>query len=428
MEKQSQMTTLVTRIIAKIVRSKKPSFIMSVDFLNPKSSRIISLHRRLFFLSCCRPINLIINLIAYARWVGYYTWVLSYKASTKQTEEQLQEYGLTRLELFLELVKLGLIHIIPPRYYFIYQFYKNNNKKKILNYVYNQQQPYFHDNSNRNFKQYKQDVKLIGDKYQFTIALQKIDIPTVSSELCNTLALKQRPWLLLQKKAMFVKPNIGSKSKDAFLIEYDSGKDKYELTPIHGSVMKHHFDIECYLKKIVSRHNTLLLQPMVSEHAEIKKISSQNASTTVRIITGKSASSPCIPPKLLYLQLEIPCVKEKKSIVQYYTILPLDLNTLDIDPVFKCKSSYYQENDQVISDELKLMMRTAINYCVLAHHKLLNLRSVSFDVILSEEGPVILEANYNWSVEMLYNVIQTDPFDQDDMHPAAQWLNSNLSK
>jgi len=71
------------------------------------------------------------------------------------------------------------------------------------------------------------------------------------------------------------------------------------------------------------------------------------------------------------------------------------------------------------ADELKNELKQAIAISLKAHQALLSVRTASFDVILSSTGPVILEANYNWSVELLYHVIDIN---KPALHPAARWL------
>ena len=76
----------------------------------------------------------------------------------------------------------------------------------------------------------------------------------------------------------------------------------------------------------------------------------------------------------------------------------------------------------MISEPLKAQLNTGIAHCIHAHHQLLDVRSGAFDIILSDKGVVLVEANYNWSVEMLYNVIEGDPLTSS--HIAAIWLQS----
>ncbi|HBM17345.1 MAG TPA: hypothetical protein DD381_13540, partial [Lentisphaeria bacterium] len=45
----------------------------------------------------------------------------------------------------------------------------------------------------------------------------------------------------------------------------------------------------------------------------------------------------------------------------------------------------------------------SLDLCVYAHSKLIALKSVAFDLFITNEGPLIIEANFNWDIEMLYN-------------------------
>jgi len=399
-------------------------FILSPRYLYSKSNRAIQLHRRLFLLSCKHPAYLLINMVAYVRWITYYAWKLSFKMCNRLTDEQINKYGLRRSTLLFELLKLSLCNVITPKMYFKYELYKKENKKIFFNYFYDQQLPYFHNHSNLKTKGFKASGQLVGDKYRFERELQKIGIPTVTSELINTRPYLQNPLGLLQKKSVFCKPNIGSQSIDAFLIDYDLTLDRHELIPVRERALTSLVEIEAYLKKVVSSQRTLLLQPFIKNHEEIKKLTSEKASVTVRVITERSRSQR---PTLLYLQLEIPLKKKIISATchrQYYTLLPLDLNSLDVDSLFihKFREKRPEVETLIISTELKQLLRTGIDYCIEAHHQLLDLRSVAFDLIIGESGPLILEANYNWSIEMLYYVI--DLASNEVTHPAHKWIRS----
>ena len=280
---QGFLFRFIPRGLTQLARAKQPSFILSGAYFFPSKHKTMALHRRLFFLSCRRPSHVLMNLCAYLRWVSYYTWVASYKACRAPSVEQLNDYGLQRHTLFWRLVREGLFYMIPPRYYFKHQLYKPENRKKSLAYFYNQQLPYFHDYSHRTFKHHKTSARLIGNKSQFALALQKIGVPTVNSTLCSS-GLE----LLSYKKNVFCKPNTGSQSQDAFLMTFDAHETAYQITPINGHKMTLKHEIDSYLASVFSRHQNILVQPFIYDHDEVKKISGQLASTTVRIITEKS--------------------------------------------------------------------------------------------------------------------------------------------
>ncbi|MCH9755758.1 MAG: hypothetical protein K0U37_01025 [Gammaproteobacteria bacterium] len=394
-------------LIRKLKTYKQPRFIWSYQYFCPRLTGPLRQHRKLFFLSCKNPLHLVLNIYAYCYWVSIAAWIVSYKATLKNHQTTQKK----PLFLFFELLKLSLIHNIAPRYYFKYEFYKPQNKKQAFNYFYNNQLPYFHDHTNQQFPNYKQARKLIAHKQNFAQALKKIGLPHVPGKIYDSKILEENPSILLSKQTVFCKPPSGSQSLDAFLITYSKTTQQHCITPIKKTEIQDAKSIHIYLNQIFKKHKALLVQPFIEDHPEIKKLSHQKATTTVRIITEKSKNTD---PKLLYLQLEIPKVKKTS---QTYFIYPLTLDTLDIDPIFKEKAQMQDEPYPVIPDTIKKELHKAIHYCIKAHQSLLDLRSVSFDVILTQDGPVMLEANYNWSIELLYHVI-----DNKTSHPAKIWL------
>ncbi len=401
------------RVIKKIKDTKKPRFIFSYRYFLPNLTGPIALHRKLFFLSLKKPSHLLINIYGYMRWISIQAWISSYKATLKHYNTINQPKHV----LFLSLLKLSLIHHIAPRYYFKYELYKPYNKKHAFNYFYNAELPYFHDYANKHFAHYKKAQALISNKQRFAEALHAQKIPCVLGEVYDTEALKKDPSILLSQKTIFCKPLNGSQSIDAFLIDYDENALSHYIKPIKTPDIYNTNKVHTYLKEVFSRHRALLTQPFIEDSPEMQALSGQATCTTVRIITTKSLEKT---PTLLYLQLEIP---HTKITTQTYFIYPLALDTLDIDPVFKTINKAHHQNKSypAISDTLKKALKKAILYCIKAHATLLSLSSVSFDVILSKNGPVILEANYNWPIEALYQSIDiTSP----NKHPIKDWLNN----
>jgi len=401
------------RFLKALKTNKQPRFIVHPRYILPNLTGPLALHRKLFILSCKHPAHLILNLYGYMRWIGMTAWVLSYKATLKNHEKTEQK----KFSLFLSLLKLSLGHGIAPRYYFKYELDQPQNKKQAFRYFYNTELPYFHNYTNQNFPNYKQAAQLMGDKHAFALALGKLGLPAVQGQIYKTQYLRDHPSILYAEKTLFCKPNHSSRSLDAFLILYDTKTALYHIKPITQPDIYDAQTIANYLNQVLSQHNALLIQDFIEDHPDVRALSQQEPTTTVRIITEKSDDKPGTSPQLLYLQLELPQEKQEQ---QFYTIFPLALDSLDIDPVFQSKNKNTSDQPYpVISDVLKNELKQAVSICLQAHQTLLSIRSASFDIIISNTGPVILEANYNWSIELLYHVIDVD---KPVLHPAAHWL------
>ncbi len=356
-------------------------------------------------------------------WFLCWLWHASYRVCLRLTEDQLLECGMTRWELFWQFIWLGLRYRITPGDCLRYRLYKKANHKAASWLILDQHLPHFHHDSNRNSPGYHASIALLADKYQFSQALKSIDIPTVQSECLTTQVLRSDRTLLFQKRSVFCIPNLGSQGKDAFLLQYDLDLDTYAIYPIHGESLSERRDIDNFLDRVWSRNRHFLVQPFLQDHPALQTEYSQHTSTTVRVITGRI--SPTESPQLLYLQLEIPNLKKdtpKQKQYQFYTLVPLHWQTLEIDPIFQAKHPEITANLTLSLPPLKEMLQTSIENCLRAHEALLPLKSVSFDVILTPQGPVIIEANFNWSITLLYFVILTDSLVMVDEHPATQWL------
>lgn len=419
------MITTLKKALCILIQLKQPQFVLSHRYFNTDDV-FINFHRTLFLASIKTPRWVMVQLIAWMRWMSFETWKLSYRVACQTSAGSLQQYQLTRLTFFCQLVRYGLLYQLSPRQYIRYQFYRPSASRLLYHYVFDHQLPWFHHVINRSIDHHLKAANLIADKYAFYHALKTISVPTVTTMIYSTLLLKKDPAILFQKKSVFCKPNQGAHSIDCFLIQYHEHDETYTLESIHGTVLKNKDEIQHFLEKVLSRQSELLIQDYLVSHASLHDKNS--ATTTVRIITGRLSANDA--PSLLYLQLEVATDKKtigKKRHQQCYDIIPLHLDTLEEDPVFIAS---FQPNHAAyfsMPESGKILLRSAIAFCLKAHHRLLSLMSVAFDVILTPNGPFILEANYNWAISVLYHVIPIETFN-DSNHPAAVWLKAMIHK
>lgn len=359
-------------------------------------------------MSYTTPSHAALNSISFIRWYFFGVWMLSYKACRSElAEKHLAAHAMKKRTLYKALVRQGILYGILPHYYFKFELYKPEHNP--LDYFYNAELGALHRYSNRAFPKAQNARALMSHKLNFARTLEKQGIPTVPSDIC------QEETLFFQKKTIFCKPVDGSSSLDAFLLQYTNGA--YAIEPIQSEPITDAEKVYAYVKRVLKKHRKLLVQPFVDDHPEVKKLSGQAPSTTVRIITNKE--TPSTPANCLYLQLEIPKAKDTaQKICQLYHILPLCLDSLDVDATFQKK--HPSETYPSINTTIKTLLKQSIALTLRAHDAILSCRTVSFDFIISPEGPVILEANYNWSVEHLYMVLPNPP--SASTHPAAKWL------
>ncbi|QIV95587.1 hypothetical protein E4K63_01530 [Allofrancisella inopinata] len=410
------MIKKIKPFFSRIVYMKQPTFIISYKYFTRSTDNYIKAHRAVFLKNFKRVDLVIINLLAIFKWVVYFAWVNSYRVSKNTTKEKLCEASIkNRSFLFLRLLKLSLTHFIAPSYYFKYKLYKNNP----LGFFYSKENSLLHLYSDRNLKASKKDSRLISDKYAFLNFLEEEGIQTnYSYKAKANKILTNSADILFKKTKIFCKPNIANRSIGALYIDYNNSN--YQLTTlVDKKQIVGKDNILAFLKSHYSKDQDILVETFLEDYIEIKKLSQyHNDATTLRIITA-SIDSTKLSPQVIYTQLEIPLL-ENDNKQQFYNILPLDINTLDIDladmPDFKDKANF--ENIKIPLN-LKNRIRSAINKCLEAHKKL-NIRAVAFDIIISSKEEIIIEANYNWDIEILYRAFS---YDQND-HIAKVWLDN----
>ena len=352
--------------------------------------------------------QVIIQFIAAFKWPLYSCWenivhTLKFKIKKKDFKEEHFTF-----KSYLYLLYFCLIRNHSPHYFFKFKLHEDYTQ--INSFLCDDMLPTLHDllNNKYGFKDYKKVRKLLGDKYQFSKFSQERNIPTVEPgaliDCCDgALAMEG----ILCGKTLFCKPNQASQSQDAFLVKYDDQRDyPYAIHPIDGSSITAASEVKIFLSKVIRNNKMLLLQTFIQNHPEVQKLTKSNEAITARVITIKEGEN--LNPYVLYAQLEVP-LKDKQEVEgqihQYYDLYPLELNRLGsvvdkhmFSPYVKNKGRGFKELD--ISNELKTLLNDGLNACLQAH-QVIDLYSVGFDLVFNSDGPLILEGNYNWSLDMV---------------------------
>lgn len=403
----------IRNIISRIIATRQPSFIISYKYLIKPKDNYIKTHRAIFLKSFSRLHLAVINILATFRWVGYFAWISCYKIAKNTTTERLNEAAIkNRFFLFFTLLKLSLVNFIAPQYYFKYKLYKYNP----FEFFYAKENTPLHIYSDRNIDNSIKYAKLISDKYAFLQFLEKHNIQINYSHKTSITEILAHPEIIFKNQKVFCKPNIANRSTGALCINYNNSE--YELiTLVDKKIVTGRSAILKFLENYYTKNQEILVETFFEDADYIKNLSQHPTdTTTMRIITASIETSK-LAPQAIYAQLEIP-ILENNNKQQFYNILPLNINTLDIDltniPEFKSKAKF--ENIQ-IPKPLKEKIKFAINKCIKAH-KQLSMRAIAFDIIISPNEVVIIEANYNWDIEILYRAFN---YNQKD-HIAKIWL------
>ena len=407
----------IKRLLQSIIFTKQPSFIISARYLYNFSDTYIKTHRAIFLKSFGRVDLIAINLLAIFKWIGWYAWMTSYKTTKATSIQKLNEAAIkNKFSLYLRLVKLAIFNFIPPYYYFKYKLYEND----FIYFFYGKQNSLLHAYSDRSFKQSKKIIQLISDKYAFLEFLDKNDIQTNYSYKVSLDEIFADHGIVFRQQKIFCKPNVASRSTGALFIDYDTSTQDYRLvTLVDKKEVSGKTNILDFIQRYYASDEVLLVEEFIEDDDDINKISQHPTdSTTIRIITAVVDRNN-FAPQAIYIQLEIP-ILENNNQQQFYNTLPLDVATLNIDltnmPDFEGKQKFA---DMQLSPTIKHKIYAAIDKCTKTH-EMLPVRAIAFDIILSPLQPIIIEANYNWDIDILYRSYR--PNQTQNTIIAQEWL------
>ncbi len=356
------------------------------------------------------PLFIVLSILQGLNWYFYRLWKIIFVVVSKKGSQIRTESDISKLKLIYDMFMINILYQIDPFIYCRYKLYLKGNRKNIHKYIFRTDLPYFHDYINREIcDNYR---KLIADKQVFSEEMKKLNIPAVKTIFITDHNSEIETFF--REEDIFCKPICGSQSRNAFEIKYFIKENKYEIHPIIGHKIIEKDKITAFLKQII-KSEKLLIQESLKDHPSLSEINDSDEITTIRIITAEFKDKQIKP---IYMQLEVPLeTKHEKTFRQFYKIYPLDLVTFDVAEEWKLKTKVNYETDIIIANDIRKMISKSIEYCLKTHKKLLKLKSVAFDLALTPDGPVMIEANYNWNIEMLYNIINEEPVTYNENIP-----------
>ena len=393
----------------KILRFLRRNFLHAQPFplfnLHLFQVTTCSLNKKIAIAKCAKlahPFYCCAAIAKALRWYGYRLWKTIFILLRAQ-----KNVDIPLIKQFCGLLHISLYHIPLNRYYH-YELYKKEHKILKTQLIYTSALPEFHNliNKSHNLMRCK---KLFIDKEIFAQELHRLRIPVIP-----TLCISDSKIIHTHKQDLFCKPAIGSQSKDAFCLKYTS--NQHILIPIHGKkITAPHLVTKFVQQKFAQQR--FLVQPCIQDHPLLQPLAESAEATTMRIITATFADK-CT--QAIYLQLEIPIADKKKS-RQYYKIYPLDIENYEVSSIWQQKNQVIYNSNIEIPHLLKQMIQEAVNYCVTAHEAFFDVKSIAFDVAFDTKGVMLIEANYNWDIEILYQTLPL-PLSPDTTQRSAKWL------
>ncbi len=409
---------MIKKIIIRLFLRDEPFSLFNFYFFYFGNDKYKKFHRRLVLNKLLRlvyPTHLLFSIANGLNWYFYKFWKQLYLCIKYKSLDIKQESNIPVSRQILDIIILNLLYKIKPFNYYRYKLHIKENSRHIHKYIFSYNVPYCHNVINSGIV--KSDCKLIGDKHKFSAELKLIDIPNI--ETISIAEKKSGINTFFRKNDLFCKPVLGSGNRNAFKLKYKSKENRYEIYPMMGKNIAEYDAVISYLKEVI-RSDKMLIQRCLKDHSCLISINNSEEITILRVVSGMFKNGEIKP---IYMQLEVPMeTKHEKTFKQFFKIYPIDLDTLDVSLVWQKKTKVKYQKDIRISLALKQLISDSIEFSLIAHKSLLNLKSVAFDLALTPNGPIMIEANYNWNIELLYNVINTEPLTYDENISASMWI------
>ena len=345
-----------------------------------------------------RIIWLIIELWRWLRWVFYYAWVFSWKATKNWGTEVCALEVLSTKQQFWRILKLAITWCIPPSASYQFKLYKLSINP--LSFIFNHESPGYHAIQNKPYLKHQESLELIQDKLILANKLKSLGIRMVDTLHHQTrgskIKLKQ---LINVSHPVFCKSRFGSQGIGAF----SAWQTKKELrgVTLQGRLLTNDTEVESAWANLLSLDD-VLIQPKLITHASLIKMENGKDVITLRYITKQhKATISCLSSFL-----EVP-IGQSKTGQNMYTFLPIDPQNGAIQKI----PSYVLLNSDTKADATRVWKLSPPNKLIpfweelshaslLAHQHYSEIHAIAWDWVITDEGPVLLEGNTGWSVLM----------------------------
>jgi hypothetical protein len=345
-----------------------------------------------------RLIWLIIELWRWLRWVFYYAWVFSWKATRSWGAEVYALEGLSINQQFWRVLKLAITWCIPPSA--SYQFRLYQSSASPLSFIFNHESPGYHAIQNKPYLKHQESLELIQDKLTLANKLKSLGVRMVDTLHHQTrgsnVKLRQ---LINAAHPVFCKSRFGNQGIGAFSA-WQTTKELRGFT-FQGTLLANEIEVESAWANLLSLDDALI-QPKLITHAALIKMGNNQDVITVRYITKQHKGT------ILCLAsfLEIP-VGQSKTGQNAYTFLPIDPQNGEIRKI----PNHVLLNTEAKTDAAHIWKRSPKNKLMpfwaelchaslLAHQHCSEIHAIAWDWVITDDGPVMLEGNTGWGVLM----------------------------
>lgn len=399
---------LWTKIKYNIRYRTQPYGLVSVRYLGGNLTFAQKKHRELLchgLPQLPRTVFFVLNILLTARWYFYESWRSCYRTVRRFGSQVKLDSGVGYTKQLCETLALALLHTIPPIAYYQFKLYKPQSRATKWNFVYDHEIAAFHQSRNGTATQEtKYQKELLADKFLWAKCMKKNGI-VVADDRLVPIASSYTEFLNIASEfplndskgnKVFCKPRSSARAIGAFSF-YLNANNVPEIQTLRGHTLSGTEAIDTISLNL--NKFEYLVQPYYNNHTDLRALKSPgNEAITVRVITEQS--NGFFKPYCAYL--ELPVVLD--SVKFYYTVqvefVSGHLLDKSLNELLYANNREIDRISQAVVGITVPDWHEAINTVQRAHGHFKNIHAIAWDLIMTNDGPVLLEGNTNWNIAL----------------------------
>ncbi|MCK5682460.1 hypothetical protein KAI46_16790 [bacterium] len=390
----------------QVICRKIPHTLISWRFLWPGDDRAVLWHRRVFLDAWCQHGRLLqysILIYSILIWFAWQSWRQVFRSWSNLSPKLYEKLAISRSRQFCDLLRLALLHGIPPIYYYQLRLFQQP-PRRWLSFIYNHELPQWHlvmakMGTTISDSEAQAERELIGDKFAFAKKMSQNQIAAIPTGSFISKGTKPDPKQIFREKKLFLKPNRANQCRNCYELHYDQKGRDYELHGIRSRCnpdQRGQKELELVIGQAniitrlaqLTRHEDFLIQPLLTNHPEIVKVFAVERLVTIRFITGHDGQK--VRP--LSAALEVP----HQSLQKGWHLYTIDLENgrahLGEHPLFP------RDDKPEVQSFTTPDWPGVVDLPLRAHALLPALPTIGWDLAVCDQEPIIIEANFNWGV------------------------------
>lgn len=376
------------RRLGRLLRRPRPFGLASWSYLRPRPPAELRLHRALFLASPPQLPSLArwpLQLGLWLGWLLFTAWWASMRAVRLFGPTLRAREGIGLGRQLVAVLGLALAHSIPPGSYYRLELYRPERRRMLWSYLFAPEGAAYHRLRNGGA-----GAELLDDKARFAREALDRGLPAVEGSRLLPAGAPLDAALPEEGEALFLKPNRGNAARGAFRLSRAEGG--LRVSPIRGRGLCG-VEAESYVTRRLAKE-AYLVQPCLDHHSLLAPLAERDETITLRLITSRVGDQF----RILFAALEIPIRRAGRNA---YDLLPLVSESGAMTsplPLWPALEEGALNHLSRCTGRTVPHWEKVVEAAVAAHGMVPELRAVAWDVVVTPEGPRLLEGNVNWDV------------------------------